>query len=92
MTDSTELPKYRCHKEVWALKIKEIAPGRADGKGPGQTLHFVDQRYAPRSMDELWISKNNPQEGGYWVQYKGGYESYSPADAFEEGYTLIKGG
>ena len=25
-----ELPKYRCHKEVWALKIKSI---KYDGEG-----------------------------------------------------------
>lgn len=24
MNTSTEMPKYKCHKEVWALKIKDI--------------------------------------------------------------------
>jgi len=85
-----ELPRYKCHKEVWALKIKEIHPGRADGKGPGQTLHFEDARYAPMSMSDEWVGRTKPEAGGYYVQYKDGYQSYSPAAAFEDGYTLIR--
>jgi hypothetical protein len=30
-----------------------------------------------------------PQPGGYFVVYKDGYKSFSPAKAFEEGYTRI---
>lgn len=28
--------------------------------------------------------------GGYYVVYEDGYESWSPAEAFEKGYTLIQ--
>jgi hypothetical protein len=31
--------------------------------------------------------KHAPQVGGYYVRYPDGYESWSPAKAFEEGYT-----
>ena len=29
------------------------------------------------------------EAGGYYVRYPDGYESWSPAEAFEEGYTLV---
>ena len=35
-----------------------------------------------------WVFKYAPHVGGYFVRYKDGYESYSPAAAFEEGYSL----
>ena len=30
-----------------------------------------------------------PEVGGYYVVHKDGYKSFSPANAFEEGYTRI---
>jgi hypothetical protein len=36
------------------------------------------------------MHKHKPQVGGYYVLYKDGYASFSPASAFEEGYDLIK--
>jgi len=38
-----------------------------------------------QAMDQ----EHNPQPGGYFVVYKDGYKSFSPAKAFEEGYTRI---
>jgi len=35
-----------------------------------------------------YLAKHKPTSGGYYVVYKDGYESFSPAQAFEEGYTL----
>jgi hypothetical protein len=37
-----------------------------------------------------YLDKHSPQAGGYYVVYEDGYRSYSPAAAFEAGYTLIK--
>jgi hypothetical protein len=34
-----------------------------------------------------YLAKHKPEVGGYFVVYTDGYESYSPAKAFEEGYT-----
>lgn len=82
------LPRYRCHKEVWALKIELLKP---DPKGSGDlTLHPENREYAAFVLPAAWVAKHQPKEGGYWVQYKGGYTSYSPADAFEEGYSPIE--
>jgi hypothetical protein len=41
------------------------------------------------TVSENYIHKHNPQIGGYYVLYEDGYESFSPADAFESGYSLI---
>lgn len=39
---------------------------------------FVSQEY---------FNHHTPEVGGYYVKYSDGYESYSPAKAFEEGYS-----
>lgn len=82
-----ELPRYKCHKEVWALKIKEIKnSNRLDGS---VVITPVEERYAPFRVDFEYVQKHKPEVGGYFVVYKDGYKSYSPAQAFEEDYSLI---
>lgn len=84
-TAMAELPRYRCHKEVWALKIKGIAY-----VGPlGTVITPEDERYRGFEVSAEYMEKHKPQIGGYWVLYKDGYQSYSPAKAFEEGYAEI---
>jgi hypothetical protein len=85
---AAQMPRYKCHKEVWALKIKEIHPGRQDGQGPGVTLVFAEPGYAALSVGEDYLQRN-PKEGGYYVVYDDGYKSFSPAKAFEDGYTKV---
>lgn len=81
MSASKEMPKYRCHKEVWALKIAEV---------DAFTLRFTDDSYEPIYVGPQFVDKYSPRAGGYLVVYADGYRSYSPAKAFEEGYKLIK--
>ena len=81
MSTSIELPKYKCTKDVWALKIETVSPGE---------LIFTDKKYEPLYVGPAWVDKFNPQPGGYLVVYADGYRAYSPAKAFEEGYVLIK--
>lgn len=47
----------------------------------------ADADYGPFLVDEAYMRKHNPQIGGYYVVYADGYKSFSPAAAFEEGYT-----
>ena len=49
-----------------------------------------DPGYAPFSIDAAYLRKHNPQAGGYYVVYADGYKSFSPAEAFEDGYTRIE--
>jgi hypothetical protein len=128
-----ELPKYRCHKEVHALKIKAIGPlfpppckhpyGQTTcGYGPNECMHIgtdsevkppagrhkylpgedwpyglteaaiitpEDSGYAPFPVDAAYVRKHKPEVGGYYVVYKDGYKSFSPAEAFEEGYSRV---
>lgn len=89
---ATEMPKYVCHKEVWALKIAKVV---RDGEGEDResdgsaTLYPENDRFAPFKIEHEYVHKHNPQAGGYYVVYKDGYKSFSPAEAFESGYTLI---
>lgn len=81
--DAQDMPRYRSHKEVRALKIKLI-----ELMGPNRWhLTFDEPGHVPK--DDAWMKKFDPQIGGYYVVYADGYSSYSPAQAFEEGYTLI---
>ncbi len=81
---SVEMPRYKCHKEVHALKIKQI-----EYKYGCATITPAEEDYEPFSVDQSYIDKHNPQVGGYYVVYKDGYKSFSPAMAFEEGYARI---
>lgn len=81
-----ELPKYTCHKEVWALEIKMIGISEEDGSG---LITPEDDKYAAFIVSKDYMDKHKPAFGGYYVLYKGGYESFSPAEAFESGYTKI---
>ena len=91
-----ELPKYKSHKEVWALKIELIEFDSDKAKKENREtdgsalLFFENYDYAPIEVDYNYIKKHNPQPGGYYVIYEDGYKSWSPAEAFEKGYSLIE--
>ncbi len=88
-TPQAEMPKYSCHKEVHALKIKEIGPATGGEQVPGGAMITPeDGRYAPFYVDSAYMKKHTPTVGGYYVVYEGGYISFSPAEAFEKGYSL----
>ena len=89
-----QMPRYKCHKEVHALKIAAIEFHGADGA----TIVPADPAYAPFRTSDGWreryrgVSAGNPGETdlGYYVVYADGYVSWSPTKAFEEGYALIR--
>lgn len=59
---------------------------------PGPLRTFItpaEGDYAPFEVDWAFMAKHKPEAGGYYVVYDDGYKSFSPAKAFEEGYTLI---
>lgn len=76
---AAEMPRYQCHKKVWALKIDSVS---------GTTITPADKRYAPFDVPAEMFLRYVPVAGDYYVLYADKYASFSPAKAFEEGYTL----
>ena len=76
------LPRWRCHKLVDADRIEEII--HADG---AVTLTLSEG--AQIVVTKAWDRRHRPKVGGYFVRYDDGYESYSPAEAFDAGYTRV---
>ena len=96
MSVEFSLPRYKCHKEVRALKIANIetdgeiaAKEGREATAAGATLSFVENGYTPVYVDAKWRIKHEPHAGGYYVIYEDGYKSFSPAEAFEGGYTRL---
>lgn len=86
-----ELPKYLCHKTVHALKIAVITRNNADDPSAETDgtaiITLADEGYEPFMVDAAYMHKHKPEVGGYYVVYDDGYKSFSPAAAFEGGYT-----
>jgi hypothetical protein len=99
---ATPMPLYRCHKEVWALRIVEVIPAPKptieeldrilngdEGTTDVGAILVVEGHFAPIAVTRDFIGRHQPQAGGYYVVYKDGYKSFSPATAFEQGYTRV---
>lgn len=86
--------KYKSHKTVEAAKIIGLDMTSA----PGPLLVLEGGEKQPISDD--WVAKRTDaldtggvwQRGelGYFVRYADGYTSWSPAEAFETGYTVLE--
>ena len=100
--DASEMPRYQCHKKVWALKISAIE----DHPGEGFALLKTDEPgYGTWKVYGEYMNRFDPKVGGYlakhnlqaiidktlkdYVVYDDGYKSFSPAKAFEEGYARV---
>jgi hypothetical protein len=85
LAPQTPMPAFISHKRVWALKIAKV---HRDEDGQGIALAFEGNRFALRAFTVSQLEhKPIPEVGMYFVQYEGGYFSFSPADAFEKGYS-----
>ncbi len=85
-----EMPRYQCHKIVRALEIKEVIPAPPLQIGVTvATLVPEEEGFLPFAVSLDYMRKHEPVAGGYYVVYEDGYESFSPAAAFENGYTKI---
>jgi len=85
MNAAVELPQYRSHKIVRAAKITGF---RQNGNPDMPDLLLGDIGGVVSLLPD-WHAKHKPTVGGYYVLYDDGYTSFSPAKAFEEGYTRI---
>jgi hypothetical protein len=85
------LPQYRSHKVVRAAKIV----GVSEGSLPLTLFRWHLDNGAVIDVEEALATRvpgNTSPIGGYLVAYEDGFLSWSPADAFEGGYTLITDG
>ncbi len=80
----TDLPTYLCRKTVRAAKINKVLLFADSSTTAVLVVHPNDKKI---SVGPDYLAKHKPRAGGYYVLYKDGYESWSPAKAFEEGYT-----
>lgn len=80
-----ELPTYKCHKTVQAFKIKSVI------NNPDGSVEVVpeDSKFQNVTMKELHLGDHKTAIGGYYVRYTNGYDAWSPAKAFEDGYSLL---
>lgn len=75
------IPNFQCHKKVFAVKI---------GWVDGDTIQPADANQPPFAVPPGYVEKHKPKSGGYYVVYEDGYQSFSPAAAFESGYSEIE--
>lgn len=87
MQAQAEMPRYRSHKVVHALKISGVEV-HEDGSA---TIAPADDGFAPLKTRANWADRFNGDEDdlGYYVVYPDGFTSWSPTDAFESGYSRI---
>jgi len=86
-----QLPHWISHKKVWADKIVEIIKEVSPRSGDTGTRWILACGAFVIVTDEL-AARGAPVVNDYYVQYNDGYQSWSPAKAFEEGYSLIEPG
>lgn len=80
------MKNYKCHKVVQAARIIAMfisAPRTL-------TLTYEDGHGEILQSGNAKIARYVPVEGDYLVRYSDGYEAFSPAAAFEEGYHEIE--
>lgn len=83
------MKEYKSHKAVIAAKILAMDEDLPNG---GYSLRLEGGGFGAASTD--WVAKHSNNgaidlRGGYFVKYADGYTSWSPAAAFEEGYTAV---
>lgn len=84
-----EMPLYRSHKRVHALKIKGVfREGHGTEYSSTIGISFENARYEPLHGIET-ANRPFPAPGWYYVVYADGYHSFSPAKQFEEAHTLV---
>lgn len=93
--NAKELPRFQCHKKVWALKIKSVEQ-HPEIRLMGVVQHpsyaiitFVDSSFCPITWDSEFKGTSKPEAGWYYIVYEDGYRSFAPGQSFESGYNPI---
>lgn len=86
MSVSVQLPQWQSHKIVLADKI---VGGGVEVDRACWCLACGARIDLSRQLMARVPPKTSPI-GGYYVRYEDGFESWSPAEAFEKGYTRLE--
>jgi hypothetical protein len=93
------LPEYQCHKRVKAIQIHGVVTdaerASIENRATDGGVYLLfrpagEQKDFEIREDAEYLKKHNPQPGGYYVVYEDGYRSFSPAGAFESGYSPVE--
>lgn len=77
------LAKFQSHKIVSAGKINQVYSAAHIG------VEQADGSNLTTDVPANFFARGTPASGDYYVVYDDGYASWSPAKAFEEGYTRV---
>ena len=82
-----QMPRYKSHKLVWALRINAIEFNQ-DGSAK---IAPAEAGYAAFTTKPGFSGRFKGDEAdlGYYVVYADGYQSWSPTAAFEDGYSRL---
>ena len=81
-TTKSQMPEYKCHQKVRALKIKHIGQHAS-----GIVLTFED--HDPIKLTDEWQRKHCAWGGGYYVVRDNGESTFIPKERFEMSYTRV---
>jgi hypothetical protein len=81
-----EMPRYRCHKVVRAVRILKISNPSTDHS---MTIIPSDD-VAPFKVRGEYVNKHRPYVGGFYTLADDGEEGYAHPNAFERGYSLVE--
>ena len=82
-----QLADWKCHKVVKAGKILDL-----DVAAPTIIIEDVNGAECKVARPQGFGNRGWPSRGDYLVIYEDGYKSWSPAKAFEDGYTRVVAG
>jgi hypothetical protein len=95
-----ELPRYRCHKEFFAVKIAKLefsygGPLHPDFKAgeDERTACFMlsdDPRYGVFKLPMDLTRNHEPKVGWYMVVYGDGLRNFAPPEEFENIFTRVE--
>jgi hypothetical protein len=87
-----EMPRYVSHKQVWALEIAEVmtptSPAEQHEPQP-RRVTFKEPGYAAVFLPGEMFTRYVPVPGDFYVVYADGYKSFSPREAFVDGYHSL---
>ena len=91
--NATPLPQWQSHKKVRGDKIVEVRDvglgNRESGTDSGQRWVLACGAIITVSLDLMARPAGQDPLGGYYALYEDGFESWSPEQAWINGYTRI---